>query len=40
MAPQFDGPLRDLLRAAGSTMVRQGEGSQTLLSAVNRVDRA
>ncbi len=27
MAPQFDRPLRDLLRAAGCTMVRQGRGS-------------
>jgi hypothetical protein len=27
MAPQFDKPLRDLLRAAGCMLVRQGKGS-------------
>ena len=27
MSPQFDRPLRDLLRAAGCTLVRQGKGS-------------
>ncbi len=27
MAPQFDEPLRDLLRAAGYFLVRQGKGS-------------
>ena len=27
MAPQFDRPLRDLLRAAGCALVRQGKGS-------------
>jgi len=27
MAPQFDRPLRDLLQAAGCTMVRHGKGS-------------
>jgi hypothetical protein len=30
MAPQFDRPLRDLLRAAGCTMVRQGRGSHEI----------
>jgi hypothetical protein len=30
MAPQFDRPLRDLLRAAGCTMVRQGKGSHEI----------
>jgi hypothetical protein len=27
MAPQFDRPLRDLLRSAGCTFVPQGKGS-------------
>jgi predicted RNA binding protein YcfA (HicA-like mRNA interferase family) len=27
MAPQFDRPLRDLLKAAGCALVRQGKGS-------------
>jgi hypothetical protein len=30
MAPQFDRPLRDLLRAAGCTLVRQGKGSHEI----------
>ncbi len=30
MAPQFDRPLRDLLRAASCTMVRQGKGSHEI----------
>jgi hypothetical protein len=30
MAPQFDRPLRDLLRAAGCTFVRQGRGSHEI----------
>ena len=30
MAPQFDRPLRDLLRAAGCIMVRQGKGSHEI----------
>jgi predicted RNA binding protein YcfA (HicA-like mRNA interferase family) len=30
MAPQFDKPLRDLLRAAGCTMIRQGRGSHEI----------
>ncbi len=30
MAPQFDRPLRELLRAAGCTMVRQGRGSHEI----------
>jgi hypothetical protein len=30
MAPQFDGPLRDLLRAAGCVLVRQGKGSHEI----------
>jgi predicted RNA binding protein YcfA (HicA-like mRNA interferase family) len=30
MAPQFDRPLRDLLRAAGCTVVRQGKGSHEI----------
>ncbi len=30
MAPQFDKPLLDLLRAAGCTMVRQGKGSHEI----------
>lgn len=30
MAPQFDKPLRDLLRAAGCRMVRQGKGSHEI----------
>ncbi|MGD9656470.1 MAG: type II toxin-antitoxin system HicA family toxin [Methylocystis sp.] len=30
MAPQFDRPLRDLLRAAGGIMVRQGKGSHEI----------
>ena len=27
MAPQFDRPLRDLLKASGCYLVRQGKGS-------------
>jgi predicted RNA binding protein YcfA (HicA-like mRNA interferase family) len=30
MAPQFDKVLRDLLRAAGCTFVRQGKGSHEI----------
>jgi len=30
MAPQVDRALRDLLRAAGCTMVRQGKGSHEI----------
>ena len=30
MAPQFDRELRELLRAAGCTMVRQGRGSHEI----------
>jgi predicted RNA binding protein YcfA (HicA-like mRNA interferase family) len=30
MAPQFDKPLRHLLRAAGCTLVRQGKGSHEI----------
>jgi hypothetical protein len=30
MAPQFDRPLRDLLRAAGCRLVRQGKGSHEI----------
>jgi predicted RNA binding protein YcfA (HicA-like mRNA interferase family) len=30
MAPQFDKPLRDLLRAAGCVFVRQGKGSHEI----------
>jgi predicted RNA binding protein YcfA (HicA-like mRNA interferase family) len=30
MAPQFDRPLRDLLRQAGCVMVRQGKGSHEI----------
>ena len=30
MAPQFDRPLRELLRAAGCTLVRQGKGSHEI----------
>ena len=30
MAPQFDRPLRELLEAAGCTMVRQGKGSHEI----------
>jgi predicted RNA binding protein YcfA (HicA-like mRNA interferase family) len=30
MAPQFDKPLRDLLRAAGGLLVRQGKGSHEI----------
>lgn len=30
MAPQFDKPLRDLLRAAGYILVRQGKGSHEI----------
>ena len=30
MAPQFDRALRDLLRAAGCTTVRQGKGSHEI----------
>ncbi|MPZ37516.1 MAG: addiction module toxin, HicA family [Rhizobiales bacterium] len=30
MAPQFDQPLRDLLRGADCTFVRQGKGSHEI----------
>ena len=30
MAPQFDKPLRDLLRAAGCALVRQDKGSHEI----------
>jgi hypothetical protein len=30
MAPQFDRPLRALLREAGCTLVRQGRGSHEI----------
>ena len=30
MAPQFDRPLRDLLKAAGCHLVRQGKGSHEI----------
>jgi predicted RNA binding protein YcfA (HicA-like mRNA interferase family) len=30
MAPQFDRALRELLRAAGFTLVRQGRGSHEI----------
>ena len=30
MAPQFDRALRDLLRVAGCTFVRQGKGSHEI----------
>jgi predicted RNA binding protein YcfA (HicA-like mRNA interferase family) len=30
MAPQFDRTLRELLRAAGCVMVRQGKGSHEI----------
>jgi hypothetical protein len=30
MAPQFDRPLRELLHAAGCTLVRQGKGSHEI----------
>jgi hypothetical protein len=30
MAPQFDKPLRDLLRAAKCSLVRQGKGSHEI----------
>lgn len=30
MAPQFDKPLRALLRAAGCSFVRQGKGSHEI----------
>ncbi|RED23236.1 HicA-like toxin of HicAB toxin-antitoxin system [Rhodopseudomonas thermotolerans] len=30
MAPQFDRELRDLLRVAGCTLVRQGKGSHEI----------
>jgi predicted RNA binding protein YcfA (HicA-like mRNA interferase family) len=30
MAPQFDRPLRDLLLAAGCSLVRQGKGSHEI----------
>ena len=30
MAPQFDKPLRDLLRAAGCALVRQRKGSHEI----------
>ncbi len=32
MAPQFDRPLRDLLRAAGCQFVRPGKGSHEIWS--------
>ena len=30
MAPQFDKPLRDMLRAAGCSLIRQGKGSHEI----------
>lgn len=30
MAPQFDRPLRELLKAAGCAFVRQGKGSHEI----------
>ena len=30
MAPQFDRALRELLRAAGCTLIRQGKGSHEI----------
>lgn len=30
MAPQFDRPLRELLKAAGCSFVRQGKGSHEI----------
>ncbi|MBI2713502.1 MAG: type II toxin-antitoxin system HicA family toxin [Rhizobiales bacterium] len=30
MAPQFDRALRDLLRATGCTLIRQGKGSHEI----------
>jgi predicted RNA binding protein YcfA (HicA-like mRNA interferase family) len=30
VAPQFDRPLRDLLREAGCVLVRQGKGSHEI----------
>jgi hypothetical protein len=30
MAPQFDRPLRELLRAAGCILIRQGKGSHEI----------
>lgn len=30
MAPQFDRPLRELLRTAGCMLVRQGKGSHEI----------
>jgi predicted RNA binding protein YcfA (HicA-like mRNA interferase family) len=30
MAPQFDRALRELLRAAGCTLIRQGRGSHEI----------
>jgi predicted RNA binding protein YcfA (HicA-like mRNA interferase family) len=30
MAPQFDRALRDLLRAAGCALIRQGKGSHEI----------
>ena len=30
MAPQFDGALREMLRAAGCVLVRQGKGSHEI----------
>ena len=30
MAPQFDRPLRDRLKEAGCTLVRQGKGSHEI----------
>jgi predicted RNA binding protein YcfA (HicA-like mRNA interferase family) len=30
MAPQFDRALRDLLRAAGCSLIRQGKGSHEI----------
>jgi hypothetical protein len=39
MAPQFDCPLRDLLRAAGCTLVRQGRGSHESRHTANAILR-
>jgi len=30
MAPQFDRPLREILKTAGCTLVRQGKGSHEI----------
>jgi predicted RNA binding protein YcfA (HicA-like mRNA interferase family) len=35
MAPSFDRALRDLLRAAGCTLVRQGKGSHEIWRSPN-----